>query len=193
MSADLPDVDAVMARFNDRQHFEEGSFLRHRADELSAEDVPGLVTALTAARADAAQSDADWKAASDNADEWCAQAHRAEAALATLRGLLDGVLDQYDRLLEVHGHVVMDTPEDRELHDRTVATFAQYGAVVRARSAALAVAPSETGTERPASPERCPSCASWDPFVMNQPCSLDQYDPDPWHRRRTTPADPGEA
>jgi hypothetical protein len=33
------------------------------------------------------------------------------------------LLAQYDRVVEVHDHVVMDTPEDRELHDRAIATF----------------------------------------------------------------------
>lgn len=62
----------------------------------------------------------------------------------TLRDLLDRVLDQYDRLVEVHGAVVMDTPDDRVLHERAVATFARFGAAARARLAAVsAAAPDE--------------------------------------------------
>jgi len=41
------------------------------------------------------------------------------------------LLAQYDRVVEVHEHVVMDTPEDRELHDRAVATFREAAEPIR--------------------------------------------------------------
>lgn len=37
---------------------------------------------------------------------------------------------------------------------------------------------------------RCPECGSPDQFEVRPPCSLDQYDPDPWHRTRPVSADP---
>jgi hypothetical protein len=41
------------------------------------------------------------------------------------------LLAQYDRVVEVHEHVVMDTPEDRELHDRAIATFREAAEPIR--------------------------------------------------------------
>lgn len=41
--------DAILARHDDRQHFEEGSFLRRTAAERSSDDVPALLDALYAA------------------------------------------------------------------------------------------------------------------------------------------------
>lgn len=41
------------------------------------------------------------------------------------------LLAQYDRLAEVHSLVVMDTPEDRELHARTVAAFRKAAEPIR--------------------------------------------------------------
>ena len=41
--------DAILARHDDRQHFEEGSFLRRMAAERSSDDVPALLDALDAA------------------------------------------------------------------------------------------------------------------------------------------------
>lgn len=41
------------------------------------------------------------------------------------------LLAQYDRVVEVHEHVVMDTHEDRELHDRAVATFREAAEPIR--------------------------------------------------------------
>ena len=104
--------DAMRAR-NDRVGRLDGRHDRLwiEAAEASLDDVPALLDALDAAEAEAGR----------------------------LRDLTGGVLDQYDRLVEVHSHVVMDTPEDRELHDRTVATFGRYSTAARNRLAALAV------------------------------------------------------
>lgn len=37
------------------------------------------------------------------------------------------------RVIDVHAHVVMDTPEDRDLHDRAVATFRRHLALLTSR------------------------------------------------------------
>jgi hypothetical protein len=44
---------------------------------------------------------------------------------------LDYLLKQYDRLVQAHTLVVMDTPEDRELHGRLVAEFRKAAGPVR--------------------------------------------------------------
>jgi hypothetical protein len=41
------------------------------------------------------------------------------------------LLAQYDRLVRAHALVVMDTPEDRELHDRVVVEFRNAADPVR--------------------------------------------------------------
>lgn len=41
------------------------------------------------------------------------------------------LLDQYDRLLECHRHVSMDTTDDRKLHSRVIAQFERAAEPVR--------------------------------------------------------------
>lgn len=73
------------------------------------------------------------EAACDRADRWQARAESAEAEAANLRAELEvlrgkvrAVEGLARKVIEVHAHVVMDTPKDRELHDRAVATFRAY-------------------------------------------------------------------
>jgi hypothetical protein len=49
----------------------------------------------------------------------------------TDREALVYLLGQYNRVVQVHRKVVMDTPEDRDLHDRAVAAMEEAAAPIR--------------------------------------------------------------
>lgn len=77
------------------------------------------------------------------------------------------LLAQYDRVVEVHEHVVMDTPEDRELHDRAIATFKEAAEPIRKM-----LAPD---------PPKCPRCHGYGyvPDYKNWDHNLDEPKPKP--------------
>lgn len=60
--------------------------------------------------------------------------HETREARAVRRDPLKALaylLAQYDLIVEIHAQVVMDTPEDREIHDRAVATFRKAAEPIR--------------------------------------------------------------
>ena len=54
------------------------------------------------------------------------------ATIERLREQLGYLLGQYDRAVDVHEGVVMDTPEQRALHDKAIAAMRQAAEPVRA-------------------------------------------------------------
>lgn len=76
----------------------------------------------------------------------------------------DALVRLCQTVIDVHAEVVMDTPEDRELHDRAVETFrARLAQLTRACATCDAITP--TGLRRKEMAGfRCPTCGHQTPY-----------------------------
>ena len=97
--------------------------------DWDASPTPPLATYL---RLEAADKNLFWRIGCGHHENlFDAACDELDAAQSDLRYLIR----QYETLVDVHAAVVMDTPEDRELHDRAVAAFREAVAPIKARPA----------------------------------------------------------